>query len=57
MGTVKFKPERKLKKAYSRMKWILSSFFEQLSNYGFSIAYPSFVWWIGNYGHKPSISF
>lgn len=57
MGAVKFKAEGKLSKAYSRTKWILSSFFEQWRHYGFSIAYPSFVWWIGNYGHKPSISF
>lgn len=57
MGAVKFKAEGKVSKACSRAKWILSSFFEQWKNYGFSIAYPSFVWWIGNYGHKPPISF
>lgn len=57
MGSVKFEAEGKLGKAYSRTKWILSSFFEQWRNYGFSIAYPSLAWWIGNYGHKPSISF
>lgn len=57
MGAVKFKAEGKVSKARSRAKWILSSFFEQWKNYGFSIAYPSFVWWIGNYGHKPPISF
>lgn len=32
-------------------------FFEQWRSYGFSIAYPSLMWWIGNYGRKPSISF
>lgn len=57
MRAVKFKAEGKVGKACSRAKWILSSFFEQWKNYGFSIAYPSFVWWIGNYGHKLSISF
>ena len=57
MGAVEFKAEGKVSKACSRAKWILSSFFEQWKNYGFSIAYPSFVWWIGNYGHKPPISF
>lgn len=57
MGAVKFKAKGKVGKAYSRTKWILSSFFEQWKNYGFSIAYPSFVWWIGYYGHRPSISF
>lgn len=57
MGAVKFKAEGKLGKACSRTKWILSSFFEQWRSYGFSIAYPSLMWWIGNYGRKPSISF
>lgn len=57
MAAVTFKTQGLWAKAYSRTQWILSSFFEQWKNYGLSIAFPSLVWWIGNYTYKKTIGF
>ena len=48
--------EPKWKKAFSRTKWILSSFYEQGRHYGLSNAFFGLLWWIGIYGRNPHLS-
>lgn len=48
--------EPKWRKAFSRTKWILSSFYEQGRHYGFSYAFFGLLWWIGIYGRNPYLS-
>ena len=48
--------EPKWRKAFSRTKWILSSYYDQARHYGFSYASFGLLWWIGIYGHTPRLS-
>ena len=48
---VKFKTQSKVSKTFSRIRMIISEFFEKGYYYSWKLALYNTAWWIGNYCH------